>query len=132
MTIERRQKPKPKPKPKKYSWILSPTGVKCFKSDIGGQEVMGLWEAEESIFHDAELARATREINDILRQVDEKNEDPDRQLGFIEVENRLLLVWSTYDVVGPDDDPDTIRRALRLKAEEEPWWESQLSAEEIE
>jgi hypothetical protein len=42
----------------------------------------------------------------------------------------MLLVWSGYEALGPDDDPDTIRKALRLK--EEPWWESQHSTEERE
>jgi hypothetical protein len=128
MTMARRQKPKPKPKPKKYTWILSPSGMLCHVDSAGGQTVSGLWEAGESSFHDADLARATKEINGILGQLEESNEDPGRQLGFIEVENRLLLVWASYDAVGPEDDPDTIRRALRLK--EQPWFESQQSPDE--
>jgi hypothetical protein len=115
-----RKKPKPKPpKPKpepKYSWILDPKGVTCFADPKGGQTIMRLWEAEELTgFHDAELAKATREINSILSRIDKNNKDPERKLSFIEFQNRHLLVWSRYDVVSPYDDEATIVKALRLK-----------------
>ena len=126
-------KPKPKPptpKPKKYTWVLGPGGVNCYESTKGGQTVSRLWEADESSFHDAQLAGATRQINSILERLEKGNEDPERRLSFIEVESQPFLVWSRYEAIGPDGDPDTIRKALRLKAEAEPWWESsELSAE---
>ncbi|NPV63685.1 MAG: hypothetical protein HPY61_13860 [Methanotrichaceae archaeon] len=113
--------PKPKkPKKDKYSWILSPSGVKCFKDKKGGQDILKLWEAEyQTAWHDSTLARATKEINAILRKIDESNENPKRRLSFIEFRNRLFLVWSEYDVVGPEDDDDEIARALGLPALEE-------------
>ncbi len=109
-------KPKPKPKPKpKYSWIQSGNYVYCFKG-WGGQDVAKLWEAEElTEFHDAELARATKEINAILSKVGRNNRHSERKLSLIEFQNRPLLVWARYGVVGQEDDDETIRKALKLK-----------------
>ncbi len=108
-------KPKPKPPEPKYSWVRKDKTVSCFKGS-GGQTVIKLWEAAElSSFHDAELARATKEINAILSKLEKNNKDPDRGPSFIEFQNRHFLVWASYDVVGPDDDEKTIIKALRLK-----------------
>lgn len=109
-------KPKPKPKPKpKYSWIMSGNYVYCYKG-WGGQDVAKLWEAEElTEFHDADLARATKEINAILSKVEKSNRRSERKLSLIEFQNRHLLVWARYGVVGQDDDDETIRKALKLK-----------------
>ncbi len=110
-----RPKPKPKPKPK-YSWIQSGNYVYCYKHPWGGQDVANLWEAAEfTDFHDAELARATKEINAILSKVEKNNRHPERKLSLIEFQNRHLLVWARYGVVGPEDDDKTIRKALKLK-----------------
>jgi hypothetical protein len=107
-------KPKPKPQPK-YSWIQSGNYVYCFKG-WGGQDVAKLWEAEElTEFHNAELARATKEINAILSKVENNNRHPERKLSLIEFQNRHLLVWARYGVVGQEDDDKTIRKALKLK-----------------
>lgn len=109
-------RPKPKPKPK-YSWIMSGNYVYCYKHPWGGQDVAKLWEtAGLSEFHDAELASATREINAILSRLERKNRSADRKLSFIEFENRYLLVWAKYGVVGPFDEPRAIVKALKLKA----------------
>jgi hypothetical protein len=112
-----RKKPKPKPKPKpKYAWIQSGNYVLCYKSSLGGQDVAKLWEsAGVTEFHDAELARATREINAILSKLERNNRDPKRKLSLIEFQNRPLLVWAQYGVVGPEDDDETIIKALKLK-----------------
>jgi len=110
-----KRKPKPKPKPK-YSWIQSGNYVYCYKNEWGGQDVAKLWEAAQlSDFHDSELAKATREINAILKRLERSNRNADRKLSFVEFENRYLLVWARYGVVGPFDDRATIMKALKLK-----------------
>jgi hypothetical protein len=113
-----RQTPKPKPKPTtKYSWIMGPKRhVYCFKSPNGDQTVSKLWEVGGfTDFHDAELGQATNEINAILSKLEKSNRDAERTLSFIQFQNRHLLVWARYGVVGPDDDEATIVRALKLK-----------------
>jgi len=107
-----------KPDSKKYyNWVMTSDGkIACFKSNTNKQTVNKLWEVKElSAFHDAELARATSEINGILDRLSAANPDSNRQLGFIIVGNAPLLVWSEYGVIGSDDDPGTIERALGLK-----------------
>ncbi|NPV63686.1 MAG: hypothetical protein HPY61_13865 [Methanotrichaceae archaeon] len=118
--LDKEKRRKPKPKPPKYTWILSPQGMLCYSDPLGGQTIGRLWEAEyQTAWHDSTLARATKEINSILRKIDESNENPKRRLSFVEFRNRLLLVWAEYDVVGPEDDDDEIARALGLSALEE-------------
>jgi hypothetical protein len=56
-----------------------------------------------------------KEINDILSRLQESCKGLDKGLSFIEVENRLFLVWTENETIGPHDDPDIIRKALRLK-----------------
>jgi len=109
-------KRKPKKPTPKYSWIQSGNYVYCYKNAWGGQDVAKLWEAAElSEFHDAELARATKEINAILTRVERNNRNADRKLSLVEFDNRQLLVWARYGVVGPFDEPATIVKALKLK-----------------
>ena len=72
--------------------------------------------AELTGFHDAELARATKEINAILSEIEKGNKDPERELSFIQFQNRHFLVWAGHGVVGPDDDDETIQKTLRLRA----------------
>ena len=108
-------KPKPKPTPT-YAWIMSGNYVYCYKSPWGGQDDAKLWEAAElSDFHGAELAKATREINAILARLEKNNRKADRKLSFVAFQNRHLLVWARYGVVGPFDDQATIIKALKLK-----------------
>ena len=90
--------------------------IRCFKSPRGDCKVTSLWETDElTSFHDAELADATKEINNILKRLNESCKGQDKELSFIEVENRLFLVWTENETIGPHDDPDTIRKALSLK-----------------
>ncbi|MBP1687245.1 MAG: hypothetical protein H6Q33_3388 [Deltaproteobacteria bacterium] len=102
----------------KYTWILSPEyGILCYPYDKAEQTLTNLWEAQVlTAFHDAELARATKQINAILKAVEKKNKDRERKLSFILFQNRHFLVWSGYGAVGPHDDDATIVKALRLKA----------------
>lgn len=54
--------------------------VQCFELEVGGQIVADLWEAERlTPFHDAELAKATREINAILSKIEKKQQRPKAQ-----------------------------------------------------
>jgi hypothetical protein len=107
-----------KPKPKQtYTWVLSPEyGMLCYPGKAE-QTLTNLWEADElTTFHDAALARATKEINAILSQVQRNNKDRARKLSFIQFRNRHFLVWAGYGAVGPDDDDATIVKSLGLKA----------------
>jgi len=98
-----------------FSWTKKGNYVHCFKGK-GGQQVFGLWEAEElTDFHDADLAKATTAVNAIVKRIEKNNKDPERKLSLIEIQGRHLLVWATYGSVSPYDDEDTIIKALKLK-----------------
>ncbi len=106
---------KPKDPPLTYSWTLDPTGMLCYASPDSYQTVTKFWESTElTDFHDAELAKATKEINAILGKIEKSNKDPKRKLSFIRFKNQRLLVWAEYGV-GPHDDHKTIVKALKLK-----------------
>ena len=115
METLKKKKPKP-PKPESRSWIMGPTRIiYCYASPKGDCHVTSLWEAEElTSFHDADLADATKKINNILRRLHENCKDPSKELSFIEVENGLFLVWTEHKSIGPHDVPDIIKKALRL------------------
>jgi hypothetical protein len=131
------KKKPPKPTPKKYTWVLGPTGVTCYVDNAGGQTIIGLQSPQEMLeegidyddfglretteataFHDESLQQATREINNILRRVQRNNEVPGRLLSMIEIDSRQLLVWATYDAIGPDEDLDIIEETAKLKTRE--------------
>jgi hypothetical protein len=79
---------------------------------------------EISDFYDPELRRATEQINRLFQALAERR-PPGMEPSVIIVEGRPLLAWTQPSsdgpnedgAIGPDDDPDTIRRALRLKSE---------------
>jgi len=81
-----------------YTWILSPEyGILCYPYSKPEQTLTNLWEADElTTFHDAELARATKEINRILSQVQRNSKNRERHLSLIEFQNRHFLVWASY------------------------------------
>lgn|SRR5262249_17180892 len=104
-------------KPHDHQYVIDPDRkhVTCAKGR-GGQSVVGLWEAEElTDFHDADLARATKEINAIFDKIEKNNKNPERTLSLIEFQGRHLMVWANYGAVTPYDDDDTIIKALKLK-----------------
>ena len=110
-----KQKPKP-PKPKTYSWTWKDGKINCFVSKEQKCTIIRLWEAAElTSFHDAELAQATKEINAILSKIGKGNKDPERELSFIQFQNRHFLVWTRSGLIGPEDDDKTIRKMLRIK-----------------
>jgi hypothetical protein len=112
----------PRPNPKEpattYDWICGDMYCKtvdCFRDPLSHQCVARLWEATASEFHDAELARATKQINGILNKIEKGNKDPKRKLSLIKFQNRHLLVWAGYGLVGAYDDERTVIKALGLK-----------------
>jgi hypothetical protein len=116
--MEAAEKPKPGP-PKRSWWIDKKHVAHCYRNPAGDCLVFpspgtpALWEAGGE-FYDVRLARATREINDILGRLND-DKDPNKELSFIKVESRLLLVWTECGTIGLDDDPDTIKKELGLK-----------------
>lgn len=76
-------------------------------------------EAEESVFHDADLIAASAAINEILKNIPEDKEG--RKLAFISTNMGALLAWVSHDIeitddaVTPEDDDATIANALGLK-----------------
>ena len=101
-----------------YQWLCGDQRcdtMDCFKSTWNTQTVTGLWGAGKlTEFHDAQLAEATRKINDILNGL-EKRSGKNRKLSYIKHQNRLMLVWAGYGVVGPDDDFKVVVKALGLR-----------------
>ena len=101
-----------------YAWLCGDRNcdtMDCYKSPFNSQTVCKLWGAKElSDFHDVELAAATTKINAILSRTEKGNKDKKRKLSFIKFQDRLLLVWAGYGVVGPNDDLKTIKKALKL------------------
>ena len=113
----------PDSKPKiTYTWTMAPDGpsgepiVNCSPSFDDNQVVPKLWEAEVlSSFHDAGLAHCTRKINAILRKAEKENRDRKRKLSVIIFDNRPLLVWAHYCVIGRYDDHGKVLKELGLK-----------------
>ena len=59
-----------------HNWILRGHRVTCAKG-AGGQTIVSLLEAEElTEFHNADIARATKEINAIVDKIEKNNKDP--------------------------------------------------------
>lgn len=102
-----------------YQWLCADQQcdkMDCFPSSWNTQTISNLWETNGvSAFHDAELKKATAEINAILGAVGKENKNPERKLSFINVDSRLMLVWAEYGAVGPNDDERAVIRALGLK-----------------
>jgi len=102
---------------KTYTWTSQGTRIVCCESTTSNCNVSKLWEAAElTAFHDAELQQATKEINAILGEVTKSNKEPKRELSFIQVKGRHFLAWTMPDAVGPNNDDQTIRKTLKLKA----------------
>jgi hypothetical protein len=108
-----------KGKPKQnYSWYLVDGKADCFVSPDDDQTVTTkLWEVfEPQQFHDQALMEATAKINAILEKTAQKPPHRERELCFIEVENRLLLVWSkTHHGLIAQDDPQAVADALGIR-----------------
>jgi hypothetical protein len=102
-----------------YAWLCADQQcdkMDCYKSTWDSQTVCELWQTSGlSSFHDRDLAEATKKINSILGRIEKSNRDKKRKLSFIKFNNRLMIIWAGYGVVGPDDDFKTIKKALKLR-----------------
>jgi hypothetical protein len=98
----------------KRSYNVTDYQALCFGSPKADCVVDKFWETVETTgsFYDADLARATTEVNETLGKLREAK-DPHRELSFIVVENALLLLW-TQPAIGSYDKPHVIRQALGL------------------
>lgn len=102
--------------PKKYSWSYKDGKMNCCASEKSTCNVSKLWEVSAvAPFHDAELARATKEINAILTTARRSNRTPGRELSFVQIEGRHLLAWVHDDLVSPNNDQRVVRKMLKLK-----------------
>lgn len=107
--------------PKKtYSWALTDGKCQCYDSPTAAQDVIKLWEVVEARpFHDDTLMQATAQINRLLATAAKKSPDPERELCFITIEDRAMLVWSqTHRGLTADDDPMAVAQALGLISSE--------------
>jgi hypothetical protein len=112
MATEKRKPPKPLTR----TWVLDPHGMTCYVAPESYQTLTGLWETTElTAFHDAELARATKEINGILAALEKSNKDSTRTLSFVRFRNQQFLVWARYGAVAQWDEEKTIIKELKLK-----------------
>jgi hypothetical protein len=87
----------------------------------GGSSCMAgqLLEAHTSGFHDGNLARATKQINQILSNI--PKDENGRKLSFFVTRLGILLAWANHDdkaptdVVTAKDKNEVLTKALRLK-----------------
>lgn len=120
MATPRKPKKPKDPKKSTRTWQMftekGKTKVWCFADPQDNCSISPLWETTRpSEFHDSDLAKATKEINAIINRIDRSNKDKERELCFIKVQDRLMLVWAFHGVVKPSDEGAIIARALNLK-----------------
>jgi hypothetical protein len=100
--------------------ICGGAGNPSCKPDVTNDcDMAALLEAEESVFHDLQLIKATSQINDILKSIPA---DPNgRNLSFLHTKMGVFLAWVEHgaeaveDAVTSDDDNKTVAAALKLK-----------------
>lgn len=99
----------------KRTWAVHGNDAACWADPANNCVVSKFGELVEppGSFYDADVARATREVNGILDKLREAK-DPDRELSFIVVESALLLIW-TRPGIGPNSEPRLIREAFGLR-----------------
>jgi hypothetical protein len=114
----------PKPAPKRSWWMDKKHVVHCYTSPRDDCLYHVVAVPPTSGFYDAKLAQATDQISGILDGLSGQ-ERPDMNPSVIVANGAPFLAWTQPSRVGPDedgaitpdDDPDTIRRALGLKME---------------
>jgi hypothetical protein len=78
-----------------------------------------LLEAEETIFHDIQLIKATSQINEILKLI--PPDSSGRNLSFLNTKMGIFLAWVEHGgeaiegAVTSDSDNKTLAAALKLK-----------------
>ena len=100
----------------KRTWTVDPFGdFVCYKSEINDCTFIDklVTVTEPTPSHDEELARATDEINAILRKVLEKRRLDKRHLCLLTTHKGPLLAW-TFHGIDIDDDEEAFERALKL------------------
>ena len=112
-------KKKKQPKPAQRKYILTAVGDKvvincpqdkadnCFEGRL-------LETTRPTEFHDIELVRATKQINQILSRVRRNSRSNDNEISFINFQSRIMLVWSTHSSIDNSDDTK-VARVLHLK-----------------
>ena len=113
--------PKPKPPPKRSWWRDKKKIIHCYANpaDDCSYHIVSL--PQSSAAYDAELGRATKEINGILDELADKN-SPSRKASLILVNSGVFLTWTQPSrggpdepgAIGPGDDPAKIQKALSL------------------
>jgi hypothetical protein len=108
---------------KRSWWIDKHHVLHCFSSPAGDCRVTSLVDLPEvSGFYDPVLDRGTHQINGIFAALAGRKR-AGLEPAVIVVDGRPLLAWTQPSTagpdadgaIGPDDDPDAIRQALRLK-----------------
>ncbi len=95
----------PRPPKSKFSWMKVNGVVHCYEHPDDLQVIAKFKEARRrSSFHDAQLARCTKEINRILDKVKRNNKNEKRELAILRTSGGLFLAWTEYGAVGPYDD----------------------------
>jgi hypothetical protein len=98
----------------KLSWMMINGVVYCYENPDDLQ-VMAKFKAVKrlSSFHDAQLARCTKEVNRILDKVKRNNKNPKRELAILRTSGGLFLAWTEYGAVGPYDDDAEKRLGIK-------------------
>ena len=98
----------------KMSWLEANGKIYCFVDPADLCVIIRFAELKSlTPFHDAELARCTKEINAILNKVKRNNKSRNRDLSILKTEKGLLLAWVERGAHGPRD-PGTAK-ALGIK-----------------
>lgn len=109
---------------KRSWWIDKKHVLHCYSSSRADCRVTSLVDLPEvSDFYDPELGRATNDVNRHLHALAQRK-PRGKEPAVVIVEGGPLLAWTQPSKAGPaedgavtpDDHPDTIRKALRLKA----------------
>ncbi|MFD3327718.1 hypothetical protein [Streptomyces sp. NPDC058701] len=103
-----------------YKWVAEDDHLVCFESTSGSQHDTPLQTADKMTrHHDASLAQATSEINEILDRVRRDNSNEDVEPCLITLpEGKMMLVWAKVKKsVSLSSSPEDIARILGVKAE---------------
>ncbi len=105
-----------------YKWYCAPSpdgSCEVIRCTLGGSTQFVtkdfLLEVEPSPFHDDELARATRHINDIFARLEKGNIDGERELAVLQTPLGHYLAWTV-----PEHDVDGVEQAMRTRPEGAP------------
>ncbi|MGI8544238.1 MAG: hypothetical protein ACR2MD_12290 [Aridibacter sp.] len=103
-------------------WLAYNSSLGCVDGSTRSCFHAVLMEAEETVFHDSKLIKATEAINNILNILREESEE--RKLSLIVTDMGVLLAWAEHggdaegypkDAVRANSDSKTVVEALKLK-----------------